>query len=331
MDEMDKKGAFIRTESTFRNKVEKGSAQYPPESGRYHLYVSYACPWAHRTLVYRALKGLEDCIGISVVHPIMWPTKPGVDTHFGWHFKSEAEFKGNIPDTNENCKTVRELYEKTNTSSQKFTVPILWDKKTRTIVNNESSEIIRMFNDEFNDFAKNPNLNLRPCELESKIDKVNDWVYPLINNGVYKAGFAQSQEAYDTAVKGVFEGLENAEEILSKQQYLAGELLTEADIRLWVTLVRFDEVYVGHFKCNKARIADYPNLVNYVKAIYQLPGMHVCSVCMSVSSFSVRNAMYCAALKFMYVAQNFNVCMQVCRPLRTWTTLFITITEATPL
>jgi len=222
------KPAFVR-ESIFRNWISEDSDKFQPESGRYHLYISYGCPWANRCLAVRNLKGLQDHIGLSIVHPTMQRTKPDVDDHVGWVFRNEGdeplsnssgygkfECKDVIPDTVNNTKTIREIYEKVTKESTVYSVPILWDKKLQTIVNNESSEIIRMFNSAFNKLAKNPELDLYPEDLRKQIDEINDWVYHNINIGVYKCGLAQSQEAYDEAVKNLFDHLDKAEEILSK-------------------------------------------------------------------------------------------------------------------
>jgi len=273
MDEV-KDGAFRRTASVFRNWVKAdGSSDFPPESGRYHLYVSYACPWASRTLFVRAIKGLEDVIGLTVVHPVFERTSTE-DQHRGWMFKVDPLFPECTEDPILGAKSVRELYEKSDDTLGKYTVPILFDKTTRRIVSNESSEIIRMFSTEFDALSSRPGWNLYPTELQSVIDDTNDWVYNAINNGVYRAGFAQKQEPYDLAVAEVFAGLDRAEEVLSHQRYIASHTcFTEADVRLFVTLVRFDEVYVGHFKCNKKRLEDYPNLINYVRELYQIRGV----------------------------------------------------------
>eukprot|EP01134_Creolimax_fragrantissima_P005597 CFRG5597T1 len=271
-----KHGEFIRTDAGFRKWIKAdGSTPFTPESNRYHLYVSYACPWASRCMAVCALKGLEKHISFSVVHPVWEETRPGdpEDDHRGWMFKLEEEFAGNIPDTLNNAKSIRDLYELANDTLHKYSVPVLWDKKTASIVSNESSEIIRMFNNEFNEICERPEIDLYPEALRKDIDSVNEWVYPMLNNGVYRSGFASKQEPYEAAVTEVFQALDRIEGILSKQRYIAGDQITEADIRLFVTLVRFDEVYVGHFKCNKARLADYPNTENYTRDIYQTQGI----------------------------------------------------------
>ncbi len=251
-------GRFKRQDSAFRQWVTAdGSSGFKAEAGRYHLYVSYACPWAHRTLIARALKGLEDAVSVSVVEPLMldngWELADGADPLFGARF-------------------LHEIYTRAKPDyTGRVTVPVLWDKATGTIVSNESSEILRMFDSAFPDIADGP--ALYPEDLRETIDAVNSWVYDDINNGVYKAGFATAQEAYDEAVTALFTALDRVEEILSRQPWLAGDRITEADWRLFTTLVRFDPVYVGHFKCNLRRIADYPNLGPYTRALYQVPGV----------------------------------------------------------
>ncbi|PVD28098.1 hypothetical protein C0Q70_10679 [Pomacea canaliculata] len=262
------KGEYIRKASSFRNWISAdGSTGFPAESGRYHLYVSLACPWAHRTLIVRVLKGLEDVISVTVVD---WFLSEG-----GWSFTDKKPKCG--LDTVNNCTYLKEIYKKADPEyNGNITVPCLWDKIKKTIVNNESSEIIRMLTSEFNAFCKTEEqkkLDLYPENLRQQIDVVNDWVYPQINNGVYRCGFAQSQEAYNAAVKDVFEGLDKAESILTKQRYLIGKRFTEADVRLFTTLVRFDTVYHTHFKTNKKRITDYPNLWAYVRELFQMPGV----------------------------------------------------------
>ncbi|WAR08497.1 YQJG-like protein [Mya arenaria] len=263
---IDTKGSFVRKDSIFRNWITAdGSSGFPAESGRYHLYVSLACPWAHRTLIVRNLKGLSDIITVDVVDWLM--KKPP-----GWCFTPDKRLC--TKDTVNGCSSIGEVYQYTGA----FTVPILWDKKKGTIVNNESSEIIRMFNTEFNAFCKTDeqrNLDLYPQELRTKIDEVNSWIYPYINNGVYRCGFAQTQEAYNEAVGPLFEHLDKVEDILSKSRYLLGARMTEADIRLFTTLVRFDWVYHQHFKCNKKMIKEYPSLWAYTRDLYQTPGFAV--------------------------------------------------------
>ncbi|KAL9224331.1 hypothetical protein vseg_000376 [Gypsophila vaccaria] len=275
LDEMSNSGAFTRSPSTFRNFIsrEPGSP-FLPESGRYHLYISYACPWASRCISMLKIKGLENAISFSSVKS-KWERTKEDDAHMGWVFPiSDTEEPGAESDHLNGAKSIRALYELASTNySGKYTVPVLWDKKLQTIVNNESSEIIRMLNSEFNDIAENAVLDLYPQHLRNKIDEVNEWTYDTINNGVYKCGFATKQEPYDEAVDKLFEALDKCEEILGKQRYISGNSLTEADIRLFVTLIRFDEVYTVYFKCNKKQLREYPNLFNYTKDIFQFPGM----------------------------------------------------------
>lgn len=247
-------GKFVREASSFRERI--GQSNYIAEKNRYHLYISYACPWAHRTLIMRALKNLGDIISYSSVEPLMLQN--------GWKFgKKGDEITG--------AKYLHELYTKANPKyTGRVTVPVLWDTQQETIINNESADIIRIFNFAFNDFIDD-NINFYPDDLKDEINKINDFVYTSINNGVYKAGFATTQIAYDEAVFALFEALDKIEHRLSKHRYLIGNIFTEADIRLFTTLIRFDPVYVSHFKCNIRRIYDYPNLWNYVKDIYQIP------------------------------------------------------------
>ena len=247
-------GRFKRKESTFRNWIRAdGSTDFEPESGRYHLYVSLACPWAHRTLIYRRLKGLEEHITISVVNPIMLEN--------GWTFE---EGEGVVPDTVNGAEYLHQIYTAAEPGhTGRVTVPVLWDRSLRTIVSNESSEIIRMFDEEFGQLTGHKP-SFRPLSLVDEIDSLNDRIYTGFNNGVYKAGFATSQESYDEEVTRIFEVLDEAEEILATNRYLTGDQVTEADWRFLPTLLRFDPVYVGHFKCNLRRIADYPNIHNYM-------------------------------------------------------------------
>lgn len=266
------KGEFKREASAFRDWIT-ADGPFQPEKGRYHLYVSLACPWAHRTLTVRAMKGLENVISDTVVDWYL-EFKTGVVGR-GWTF-TDKQPKTSL-DTLNNCETLKELYLKANPDyTGRVTVPVLWDKKTGTVVNNESSEIIRMLNKEFNAFCateEQRNLDLYPQSLAKEIDEVNAWVYETINNGVYRCGFAKTQEAYDDAVVKLFASLDRVEEILSKSRYLCGNQLTEADVRLFTTLVRFDTVYVNHFKCNKKRIVDYPNIWGFTRDVYQVPGV----------------------------------------------------------
>jgi putative glutathione S-transferase len=263
--QIDEEGAFQRKATTFRAWIRAdGSTPYAPEPGRYHLYVSYACPWAHRTLIARKLKGLEKAISVDVVHHLLGEE--------GWTFGTDIE--GATGDSIHGFGLLREVYRKSEPGfAGTVTVPVLFDRATGTIVNNESAEIIRMLNGEFQDFAANPGLDLYPEPLQARIDELNDRIYPAINNGVYRAGFAQKQKAYSKAVRGLFEALDEVEKILSASRYLCGATLTEADVRLFTTLVRFDAVYLTHFKCNIRRIVDYPNLWGYTRDIYQTPGI----------------------------------------------------------
>lgn len=251
-------GAFVRPETQFRDWVKAdGSTPYRPEAGRYHLFVSLACPWAHRTLIVRALKGLTDVIGVSVVDPLM--------REEGWTFPE--------PDPVTGATRLYEVYAKAKPDyTGRVTVPVLWDRKTGTIVNNESAEIIRMLNRAFDAFG-DPAVDLYPADLSGAIDELNAFVYDRINNGVYKAGFATSQEKYEQAFDALFAALDALDARLSDRRYLFGDRRTEADWRLFTTLVRFDAVYVGHFKCNLRRIADYPNLSGYLRDLYQVPGI----------------------------------------------------------
>ena len=266
-------------------------ARFQPEVGRYHLYISMACPWAHRTMMVRAIKGLEDVISYTAVHPIWKYTRPDVegDDHRGWVFADPdgepftnmaglggpfpPAFHMNKPDVINGCSSIRELYEKANDTMGKYTVPVLWDKKLQTIVSNESSEIIRMFNHEFNEFAKYPDVDLYP-ESESKtIDALNRWIYPTFNNGVYRCGLATTQEKYTEAVIQMTASFDRIEQILKQQRFLAGDSITEADIRLFPTLLRFDEVYNVYFKTNSRMVAHSETLLNYCREIYQMPGV----------------------------------------------------------
>ena len=262
-------GRFVRTQTQFRNWITAdgsagptGQAGYKTEADRYHLYVSLACPWASRTLMIRTLKGLEDMISISVVHPLM--------LEHGWTFE---EGEGVIGDPIFQARYLHEVYTAVKPDyTGRVTVPVLFDKKTKTIVNNESSEIIRMLNTAFDGLGAKPG-NYVPDQWLEEIDAVNDFVYHRINNGVYKAGFATKQEVYEEEVTSLFAALDQMEERLAGQDYLVGNRLTEADIRLFTTLVRFDSVYFGHFKCNLKPLTAYPKLWAYTKRIYQLPGM----------------------------------------------------------
>lgn len=257
------KGAFQRGEASLRHQVRAGgSTAFPAEAGRYHLYVSLACPWAHRTLVVRKLKKLEAAIPVTIVD---WHMTGG-----GWHF---SDRDGATPDPNIGAKYLREVYLASDPKfTGRVTVPVLWDKKAGVIVNNESAEIIRMLNREFDAFG-DASIDLCPADLLEEIDAINAVVYDKVNNGVYKCGFAGTQEAYELAFDELFECLDELEHRLASQRYLAGDRPTEADWRLFTTLVRFDAVYVGHFKCNQRRIVDFPNLGNYLRELYQVPGI----------------------------------------------------------
>lgn len=262
-------GRYVRKASAFRNWVTadgsagpSGVSGFKAEPDRYHLYVSLACPWAHRTLIFRALKGLEDMIPISVVHWFM-----GED---GWTF---ASGDGSTPDPINNAEYLHQIYTAAKPDfSGRVTVPILWDKHQNTIVSNESAEIIRMFNTAFDDIGATPG-DYYPDAERTEIDAVNARIYDTVNNGVYKAGFATTQGAYEEAVTPLFDTLDWLDDRLSMGRYLMGAYLTEADWRLFTTLIRFDAAYVGHFKCNLRRIADYPHLSGYVRDLYQHPGI----------------------------------------------------------
>ncbi len=264
-----KDGRFIRPATSFRNFVTAdgspgptGEGGFAAAAGRYHLYVSLACPWAHRTLIFRALKKLDDVVSVSVTEPLYGKT--------GWEFGTAG---GGTSDSVNGKATLAEIYLLADPHyTGRVSVPVLWDKKRRTIVNNESSEIIRMLNAAFEAFT-DVRTDYYPAELRGEIDRVNDLVYPNVNNGVYRAGFATSQAAYEEAARGVFAAFDQLEARLSRQRYLVGRHTTEADWRLFTTLVRFDTVYYGHFKCNLRRLADYPNLWNYTRDLYQAPGI----------------------------------------------------------
>jgi putative glutathione S-transferase len=256
-------GKFIREATQFRRQVTAdGSSGFAAEPGRYHLYVSLACPWAHRTLIFRKLKRLEQVISLSIVDPRMGSE--------GWVF---SDAPGAIPDSVNGASRLYEVYLAARPDySGRVTVPVLWDRQRGTIVNNESSEIIRIFNSAFDDLG-DASEDFYPEELREQIDSINELVYQKVNNGVYRAGFATTQEAYEEAVEGLFETLDLLEQRLSQQRYLVGDRVTEADWRLFTTLVRFDPVYHGHFKCNLRRLRDYPNLWDYTRELYQWPGV----------------------------------------------------------
>lgn len=291
LDEGGAKGEFVRLDAAWRNWIARDSDQFPPEPNRYHLYCAYACPWAHRTLMTRALKGLEEVISVTIVHPVWQKTKPELDNHSGWWFGKPSSgttwtnsdgnggpfptvFPGNEPDPYCNAQTVRDVYDFCDDTDGKYSVPVLFDTKAMTIVSNESSEIIRMLNSEFNEYAKYPDVDIYPEALRDAINEANDWIYPTINNGVYRCGFAKSQEAYDKAIGELTESFDRIDEILSKQRYIASpDTFTEADLRLFVTLLRFDEVYVVYFKTNTRSVTHTPSILNYCREIYQMPGV----------------------------------------------------------
>ena len=261
--ETGRRGDFVRQSSAFREWITAdGSSGFKAEPGRYHLYVSLACPWAHRTIIIRKLKALEEVIGMTVVDPIR--------DERGWAF-SDAPSCG--PDPINGFSFLSEAYRATDPAFEgRVTVPVLWDKQQGMIVNNESADVIRMLNSEFDDWGRT-DLDFYPEDLRDEIDAVNGEVYPDINNGVYRCGFATSQKAYDEAFEKLFAALDKLEERLSHHRYLVGDRITEADCRLFTTLVRFDPVYHGHFKCNLRRLADYPNLWGYTRDLYQVPGV----------------------------------------------------------
>jgi putative glutathione S-transferase len=261
-------GRFRRKDAWFRNWITRDGKPGPSgggfaaEAGRYHLYVSHACPWAHRTMIFRVLKGLEELVSLSVVHWFM-----GQD---GWTFEAA---EGVIPDSVNNAEFLHQVYTAAAPNySGRVSVPVLWDKRGRTITSNESSEIIRMFNSAFDQLGVKPG-DYYPKALRAEIDGLNERIYDTLNNGVYKAGFATTQKAYEEALIPLFATLDWLDERLSTRRYLTGPALTEADWRLFTTLLRFDPVYVGHFKCNLARIADYANLSGFLRDLYQQPGI----------------------------------------------------------
>lgn len=282
---LDASGGYVRLDAPFRKSI--GDVEHPAATGRYHLYISLACPWANRCYAVLLLKGLSDAIGVSIVHPTWARTRPDSedDQHAGWVFADSNDApvsstlgfgafdgRGCIPDTVNGAKFIRDLYDMSGgEEGVTRSVPILWDKVTKSIVNNESSEIIIMLNSSFNEWAKRPDLDLNPEDLRAERDSVDEWIYPTINNGVYRCGFAKKQEPYEVAFSELFASLDRCEEILSRQRYIAGDRLTLSDIRLFMTLVRFDEVYVVYFKCNKRSISSYPNLNNYCRELYQIP------------------------------------------------------------
>jgi putative glutathione S-transferase len=262
-------GKFVRADAPFRNWITpdgspgpSGEGGFAAEPGRYHLYVSYACPWAHRTLIFRALKGLESLLSVSVVSPKM-------PDETGWTFKDE----GSTGDALFGSDHLFQIYQRAKPDfTGRVTVPVLWDKQRQTIVSNESAEIIRMFNSAFDALTGNDD-DYYPEDLRPQIDTINKRVYETINNGVYRAGFATRQDAYEEAVRGLFDSLDWVENILSDSAYLAGDRVTEADWRLLTTLIRFDAVYYGHFKCNVRQVADYPNISHYMRGLIATPGV----------------------------------------------------------
>ncbi len=263
-------GAFRRSTASWRNWITadgtpgpSGEGGFKAESGRYHLYVSHACPWAHRAMIFRALKGLQDHITVSAVHPDMLEN--------GWEFRTD--FDGATGDTLHGAAFLHQVYTRADPAATgRVTVPVLWDKARHTIVSNESSEIIRMFNSAFDGLTGN-RLDFWPEGLRDSLEPVNARIYDTVNNGVYKSGFATTQDAYDAAVVPLFETLDWLEHHLADNRFLMGERLTEGDWRLFTTLIRFDAVYHGHFKCNRRRIVDYPHLWDYTRALYQVPGV----------------------------------------------------------
>jgi len=306
---MDKKGAFKRKDATFRDVVKKDGT-YPPESGRYVLYVSYACPWASRCLAVLHMKKLDKHIEICSVYPTWGRTRPADpnDPHTGWVFvdpnqESKEEFSTTntagwgcyglgshlTKDTVNGFACVRDIYEsQKGKETHTFSVPIFYDKKTKSIVCNESSIIIEFLNTEFDDLeGVNASLNLSPKEYKTKIEEVNSWVYPGINNGVYKCGFAKSQEAYENAFFALFDALDKTEDILSKSRYICGNVMTMADIRLFVTIIRFDEVYAVYFKTNGKLIREYPNILDWTRELYQIPEIQK-----SVDFWHIKNHYY---------------------------------------
>ena len=259
--EPDDKGRFVRQESVFRDwTVDASDARFRPEAGRYHLYVSYACPWAHRTLIMRRLKGLEEAISVSVVHPLMLDD--------GWEFR---DYPGSTGDPLHGARYLRDVYLAADPHfTGRVTVPLLWDRREGTIVNNESRELLRMLDHDWNAVAADAT-DFAPAELVDAVDGTIDAIYEPVNNGVYKCGFAQSQEAYEEAADALYAALDHWDAVLGEQRFLCGDRVTEADICLFTTLVRFDPVYSVHFKCSQRRIMDYPNLLNYLRDLYQRP------------------------------------------------------------
>lgn len=268
--ERNQNGQFQRMPTQFRNWVTAdGSSRFKAEPGRYHLYISLGCPWANRTALLWKLKGLEEVVGLSIVDPVI--------SEQGWWFSNGS---GCIPDTVNGVDYLWQIYVKADAHyTGRVTVPVLWDTETKTIVNNESRQIIRMFNDEFNEFATYPDVDFYPASLQPQIEQIQDEIYQSVNNGVYRAGFAATQAAYDQAVTELFSALDYWEQVLAHQRYLCGDRITLADWCLFPTLFRFDLAYYGLFKCNLRRLIDYPNLWNYMLDLYQQPGVRtVCSI-----------------------------------------------------
>jgi glutathionyl-hydroquinone reductase len=266
VNEIGKAGNFQRVDSVFRDRITAdGSSGFPAEAGRYHLYASYGCPWAHRTLIYLALKKLTGVISVAIAAPSLPKQR--------WMFEDNPAFPDCTPDRVNGFRYLHQAYAASNPHyTGKVTVPTLWDKKTRRIVNNESSEIIRMFNSEFGALGAEPT-DFYPKHLRAEIDRINEQVYANVNNGVYRCGFARSQAAYNEAYDALFATLDEIEARLGRQRYLVGHQITEADWRLFPTLARFDVAYFSLFKCNRNRIADFPNLLNYLRELYAVPGV----------------------------------------------------------
>eukprot|EP00592_Proboscia_alata_P006737 CAMPEP_0194354274 /NCGR_PEP_ID=MMETSP0174-20130528/2466_1 /TAXON_ID=216777 /ORGANISM="Proboscia alata, Strain PI-D3" /LENGTH=582 /DNA_ID=CAMNT_0039123171 /DNA_START=88 /DNA_END=1836 /DNA_ORIENTATION=+ len=299
---------FKRRESQWRNFISTGeNAQFPPEKNRYHLFVAYSSPWAHRTLIVLALKGLQDAISVTMVHPIWQKTRKddAEDDHVGWIFGNEngepltsvngfggpfpPNFPGNEPDPVNDSFCIRDIYNLVDDTDGPFTVPLLWDLKGKTIVSNESSDIMRMMNSEFNDFATNADLDLYPESDRETIDQTNNWLYHTINDGVYRCGYAKCQDSYDLAIDSLTASFDLIETILQSQKYIAGNRLTEADIRLFATLFRFDEVYAIFFKTNTRSVENSPTILNYCREIYQMS-----SVADTCNMSQVKTHYYCS-------------------------------------
>ncbi|KAL3893053.1 MAG: hypothetical protein SGPRY_014520 [Prymnesium sp.] len=288
LDEVDAKGNLVRTAAAYTSRVAAGT-RFEPEAGRYHLYVSLACPWANGTLGALKYKGLDKVIGHSIVHPTWGRTKPNdqTDQHCGWYFRNPGDppvpnslgygsfdcDDALVPDSLNGCKTIRDLYELANDEIGKYSTPVLWDKKLRTIVCNESMEILKTFDSAFDAFAEHPERKLFKPEEMAEAEKLNEFIYPTVNNGVYRCGFAKSQEAYEKAHGELFASLDKLENYLARSstKFLTGNELTWIDLRLYNTLVRFDPVYVVYFKTSHKRIADYPNLLRFVRTCYAIP------------------------------------------------------------